>query len=394
LYTTSNPIYLDHAATTPVRPEVLESMQPLLSDNFGNPSSPHRWGRKASQTLWEARERVAGVIEAKPTEIYFTRGGTESDNLAILGSCIDKCVDGVFPELVVSSVEHHAVLDAAKAAVRVGHAREVHTLELFPDGTLDLEPLERAVLAGCCIASVMWVNNETGMHLPLESVAEIMRAPQASSKHLSPRLHTDAVQALGKTRVSVAEVPVDLLSLTGHKIYGPKGTGALFVRTGVQVAPLLAGGGQERGMRPGTEDVAGAVGLATAVELAEAERKELSERLGHIRDRFEERILEDCPGSSINGGAAPRVGTISSIHLPNSNGQSLVFGLDMEGVACSGGSACSSGSSGSHVIDALYPGRGGATLRFSLGRKTTIEDMELAASAVARVLAMHHGSRV
>lgn len=380
-----SPVYLDHAATTPVRDEVREAMLPYLHGSFGNPSSPHRWGREAAGALWEARERVAGAIDCEPVEVYFTSGGTESDNLAVLGGCRQLGREhGVVPTVVVTSVEHHAVLDAANKAALDGEARTpVVELGVSEDGELDRDGLDAALGNGPSLVSIMWVNNETGMTLPLVEVAHDL-ARQAGGPTL---LHSDAVQALGKEAISLSEVALDMLSITGHKIYGPKGTGAIFIRRSARVAPLLAGGGQERGLRPGTEDVAGAVGFSVAVELAEAERELSCKRMLECRERLETGITSRYPEVSVNAGGANRVASVSNLHFPGRNGQSLVFGLDMEGIACSGGSACSSGSSGSHVIDALYPGRGGASVRFSLGRSTTCEDIDAALDAVARVVA-------
>lgn len=380
-------IYLDHAATTPVRDDVRDAMRPYLYGTFGNPSSPHRWGRAAAKGLWEARERVAGSLGCLPTEIYFTSGGTESDNLAVVGACRRLGeVDGRKPVVAMTAIEHHAVLDSGKQAVERGEAEAPAVLlGVSAQGRLDEERLSRVLMSGPCVVSVMWVNNETGMKLPLAEVAYRLREANGSRSKRAI-LHTDAVQAVGKIAISLDEVPVDLLSLTGHKIYGPKGTGALFIRKGVQVAPLLAGGGQERGLRPGTEDVAGAVGLSVAVELAERERKTVCARMSSFRDRLEGELASRFPQVTINCSEADRIASVSSVHVSGRNGQALVFGLDMEGVACSGGSACSSGSGGSHVIDALYPGRGGATLRFSLGRTTTPEEIDATVESFAKVM--------
>ncbi|MCE2454654.1 MAG: cysteine desulfurase [Gemmatimonadetes bacterium] len=376
-------VYLDNAATTPVREEVREAMLPYLYGTFGNPSSPHRWGRAAAKALWEARERVAGAIGCLPVEVYFTSGGTEADNLAVVGGCRQLHEsEGTPPTVATTVVEHHAVLDAVRRTAGEGDAA-APALELgvTADGEMEMDRLTEALECGPCMASIMWVNNETGMMLPLAEIAGRFAEREGCM------LHTDAVQAIGKTDLSLRNLAVDMVSITGHKIYGPKGTGALVVRRGTKVAPLLVGGGQERGLRPGTEDVAGAVGFSFAVDLAEAEREERCATVTALRDRLEREIVRRYPGVTVNAVAAARVGSVTSLHFPDVNTQSIVFGLDMEGIACSGGSACSSGSSGSHVIDALYPGRGGASVRFSLGRDTTDDDISLTLEAVERVMA-------
>jgi len=228
-------------------------MAPFLSETFGNPSSLHRWGRKASAALERARDLAAGALEADPGEILFTRGGTESDNLGVLGRCRAISQDGTVPTLAISSVEHHAVFDTARGAESRGELRLV-TLPVHTDGTVDLAPLETALRNGPTVVSVMWVNNETGMVLPIPEIGRLVEEHEGT-------LHTDAVQAVGKIPVSAQLPGISLLTATGHKIYGPRGTGLLFVRDATEIAPLLYGGGQERALRPGTEDVAGAVGF-------------------------------------------------------------------------------------------------------------------------------------
>ena len=374
------PIYLDYAATTPLRDEVRDAMTPCLVDAFGNPSSIHRWGRAADDLLEGAREEVAAALGASPREIHFVRGGTESDNLAVLGWGRAQTDAGLTPTLVVSAVEHHAVLGAAEAAQRVGAC--VSHLAVTASGELDLDAASRALSGGAGLASVMWVNNETGMLLPVREVVDV------AARH-SAVVHTDAAQAVGKVPVDVRDVPVDLLSATGHKIYGPKGAGLLFVREGTAVAPLLFGGGQERGLRPGTEDVAGAVGLATALRLAVAEQRAEAERLSALRDRLAELLLESVDGVRVNGADAPRAPHVLSVGIDGiEDGSALVMALDIEGIAVSGGSACASGATrSSHVIRALYGSedrRG--TVRFSFGRSTDIGAVERAARALTDIV--------
>ncbi|MDH5589628.1 MAG: cysteine desulfurase [Gemmatimonadota bacterium] len=373
-------LYFDHAATTPLRDEVRAAMEPCLHGNFGNPSSIHRWGREAAAALDGARARVAEALGATPGEIFFVRGGTESDNLAVLGRTRRLVVDGHPPRVVVSSVEHKAVLAAADAALH-GSDGVPATLRVGVDGSVDHDALADVLARGPCVVSVMWVNNETGMILPVPEIAARVSGSGST-------FHTDAVQAVGKIPVRVDQVPVDLLTVTGHKIYGPRGTGVLFVRTGVEVAPLVHGGGQERGLRPGTEDVAGAVGMAEALQLAVLEQEAERTRLAALRDGLESRLGTLVPGLRVNAGDAPRAPHISSLGIPDVDGGILLGALDLEGVGASGGSACDSGAAkASHVLTALY-GQADplAALRLSLGRATTEADVDRAAQVVARVV--------
>lgn len=378
-------LYLDHAATTPVRPEVRAAMASIQDGVFGNPSSLHRWGREAAAALEEARATCARALGAQASEIAFVRGGTESDNLAVSGRASRLRADGHTPTVVVTAIEHSAVLDAARHATARGAGRLV-TLAVAADGSVDLDRLEAAA-DGSSVVSMMWVNNETGLELPVTEAA-------ARAREAGATFHTDAVQAVGKRPVRVDEVPVDLLTVTGHKIYGPKGTGLLYVRSGTAVSPLLHGGGQERGLRPGTEDVAGAVGLATALDLAVREREAEHGRLRALRDALEARLSETIPGVRINAAGAPRAPHVSSVSVPGVDGAALLMSLDLEGLAVSGGSACHSGASrGSHVIAALYGEDDPyATVRFSLGRGTTEQDVARAAAIAAAVVARLSGA--
>lgn len=376
-----DPIYLDYAATTPVRDEVRAAMEPYLTERFGNPSSLHRWGRAAGAALEEARARAAAAIGARPAEVRFVRGGTESDNLAIFGTARALCDGGPPPRLLVSAVEHAAVLEAAARASELGVA-EVTRIPVSPDGGLDWSVVDDALGDGVCIVSAMWVNNETGMILPIAELTGRAKAAGAI-------VHSDASQAVGKVPVDVSAVPVDLLTATGHKIYGPKGTGILFVRSGTPLSPLLYGGGQERGLRPGTEDVAGAVGFATALELAVAAREAESARLEALRTAFEGRLTAELAGVRVNAGGAPRASHVSSVAFSGLNDAAiLLMSLDMEGVAVSAGSACSTGAGkGSHVVAALYgPADGHASVRFSFGAHTTEDDVLRAAARTVEVV--------
>ena len=373
-------VYLDYAATTPMRSEVREAMDPYLSDTFGNPSSLHRWGRKASAALEEARAVAAKALGSRPGEIFFTRGGTESDNLAVLGRCRAISIEGGLPTLAISAVEHHAVYDTARWA----DSREEVRLVILPvhlDGTIDLDPLRVALKDGPTVVSVMWVNNEIGLLLPVPEIATLV-------EEFGGTFHTDAVQAIGKVPVSTTYPGIRLLTATAHKIYGPRGTGLLYVREGTEIAPLLYGGGQEGALRPGTEDVAGAIGFATALRLAVEEQAEEAMRLGALRDAFENRVLAQIDDVRINAGRARRSPSVSSLGIDGADGGLLLNALDLEGVASSGGSACASGSSAaSHVISALFgPDDTKATVRFSMGRDSSEADVSRAVAVLAEVV--------
>ena len=363
-------VYLDHAATTPIRNEVREAMEPYLSESFGNPSSLHRWGREASAALENARATVAEALSVSPKEIYFTRGGTESDNLAVLGCCKFMETHKQQLTLVVSAIEHSAVLDPAKL-VTEWQGVELVTLPVSQDGVLDQEPLKLALKSGPTVVSLLWVNNETGLVFPVAEISGLVN-------ELGGTMHTDAVQAVGKIPVNVRETSIHLLTASGHKIYGPKGTGILFVRSGVDLVPLVHGGGQEQTLRAGTEDVAGAVGFACSLQLAVEEQQQSCKRLTELRSLLERSLLELIPGLRINLQDANRASHISSIAIDGVDGEDLLAALDLEGIAASGGSACESGSTQtSHVITALYGEEySAATVRFSLGRETTEHDIE------------------
>lgn len=374
-------VYLDYAATTPVRDEVREAMAPYLSGTFGNPSSIHRWGREARDALENARARLAAAIGALASEVIFVRGGTESDNMALMGWCEAQRAGGALPTLAISTLEHHAVLETAEHAQSTSIAR-VETIPVGADGRVDPDDVRRAVDATPTLVSTMWVNNETGMVLPVKEIARIAHDAGAV-------VHSDAAQALGKVAVDVSEVPVDFLSGTGHKIYAPKGTGFLFAREGTSVAPLLHGGGQEHALRPGTEDVAGAVGLATAVALAVDERQEEGRRLTALRTRLEQGLLARLDDVRVNAGGAERSPHVLSVGVGGlQDGSALVMALDLEGFGVSGGSACASGATkASHVMEALYGADDAfASVRFSLGRGTTETDVDRAIEATVAVV--------
>lgn len=374
-----DPIYLDYAATTPVRPEVKAAMEPYLTTHFGNPSSVHSFGRKAAAGLEEARSRCAQALGVMPSEIIFVRGGTEADNLAIFGRAALARAAGRTPRIAVSSIEHEAVLLTAKQAAHPDG--ECIVLEVSPDGSIDQTALHDVLERGVDLLSLMWVNNEVGLRLPVEAIAD-----QAATAGVV--FHTDMVQAIGKLPVDLESLPASLASVTGHKIYGPKGSGLLFVRRGTELAPYLHGGGQERGYRPGTQDVAGAIGLSIAVALAVEEQEESALRLAKLRDRLEDSLVATIPGLLVHGAEGPRAPHVTNVGIPGVDPLSLLLRLDMKGIAVSAGAACSSGTSkGSHVLQALYGQREGvAALRFSVGRGTTREHVDLAAEITLRVV--------
>lgn len=365
-------LYLDHAADTPVRPEAIAAMTRLLEAGVGNASSVHGSGRSMRGALEEARERVAGVLGASSREIVFTSGGTEADNMAVLGRW-RASRRGV----VVSAVEHSAVREPAAAAAREG--APLTTLAVDESGRVDLGGLDEALREEPSVVSVMWGNNETGT---LQPVAEIGRR----CADVGAAFHTDAVQAVGHVRVRVDEAGCALLSLSGHKFGGPTGAGALFVRSGTEIEPLLSGGGQERGLRAGTSNVVAAVGLATALDIAIGEMDAEATRLGTLRDRLESRLRTELPDLRVHGEGADRLPHILSIGLDGVPADLLIASLDVAGLAVSSGAAChSGGAEPSHVLVAM--GRSSdAVVRFSLGWSTTEEDVERGAALFVEVL--------
>jgi len=376
-----DPIYLDHAATTPARPEVVEAMAACMTEIFGNPSSHHEWGRLARGRLEHARATVASALGVAPSSVCFTRGGTEADNLAILGLARSAQQAGARPHVVTTAIEHPAVSEAAHQAAREG---ATHSVVGFVEGVLDLDALRRRIAQRPTVVSCMWVNNETGLALPMDEIS-------AECRRWDVPLHSDAVQAVGKIPLSLAETPIDMLTVTGHKIYGPKGTGALIARGGQgrqPISPLHFGGGQERGLRPGTEDVAGAVGLATALRLAVAEADGESVRLTEIRDAVESGLSASVPGLRVKGQGLPRAPHILSLAIPGADSDTLLAALDASGIAASGGSACTSGSNApSASLAALYPGDDATSLRLSFGRLNVRGQVDRMVAAVTEAVA-------
>ena len=360
-------VYLDHNATTPLDPEVLEAMLPYLSERFGNPSSVHSFGREARKALEEARTTVARLIGAAEKEaLVFTSGGTEANNFAIKGAAYAYRERG--RHLIASAVEHPAVLETLHYLSRDGF--DVTLLPVDPEGLLDLEALERAIRQDTILISLMHANNETGVLFPIADVGRITR-------ERGVLFHTDAIQGFGKVPIDVEALGVDLLSLSAHKLYGPKGVGALYIRPGLRMIPLHHGGHQEQEKRGGTTNVAGVVGLARAAELAHARIGEEEERLRFLRDKLEGGILEWIEGVRRNGHPISRLPNTSSLSFEGIDTESLLVGLDLEGIAASSGSACSSGSlKPSHVLKSMGVPEGWASLRLSLGRGTTEEEID------------------
>jgi cysteine desulfurase len=380
-------IYLDHAATTPCRSEVAEAMQPYFTEVFGNPSSVHETGQKARQALDESRDRVARLINARAEEIIFTGGGTEADNLVLIGAFLQH--RGRKNHLVTAATEHHAVLHTAEWLRDWGV--ELTVLPVDMEGRIAPEDVRRAIRPDTFLVSIMAANNEIGTLAPVAEIGAVCR--EAGVPY-----HTDAVQWAGALPLDVQAMNVDFLVLTAHKFYGPKGTGVLYARRGVRFKPIFHGGSQERGRRPGTESVAGAVGLAKALELAVAEQGEASKRIAGLRDRLVQRLLDRIPDAYVNGpppgSALGRLPNNANLSFPGAESDLLVLNLDLEGIACSSGSACTAGAvEPSHVIRALglpYE-RLISAVRLSLGRTTTDADIETAAGTLERIVSRLRG---
>ena len=372
--TVEGTVYLDHAGTTPLDSKVLEAMVPYFTQRFGNPSSLHSVGQEARYALDEARERVAGVLNCRPREIVFTAGGTESDNAAIHG--VATALHETGNHIVTSSVEHHAVLHACQYLESQGF--EVTYLSVDADGMVQPEAVYNAINERTTLVSIMYGNNEIGTINP---ISEIAKSVKKRAEELSRTIvfHTDAVQAAGYLSLDVAELGVDLLSLSGHKFHGPKGTGVLYMKRGSPYLPLIHGGGQERDRRSGTENIPGIIGLSLALEAADTVREETSQRCATLRDRIIDSVLQQIPGSRLNGHATQRLPNNVNFSFTGVEGEPILLGLDMAGIAASSGSACSSGSlEPSHVLLALGQSaeiaRG--SLRLTLGRDNTEDEVE------------------
>jgi len=374
-------VYLDNAATTPVRPEVLEAMLPYLGkDAFGNPSSAHRFGRAARAGVEEAKRTIAEALGVEPGQVIFTSGGTEADNLAVIGSALAARDRGGPFRVAVAATEHKAVLAAAHAVQHLGGDEVV--LPVDASGVVEEAAVERALASGVAVVSVMWVNNEVGTIQPVARLA-------ARCCEAEVPFHTDAVQALGKVPVSLKDVGCTLVTISGHKIGAPKGIGALIVRDRHAVEAIIHGGGQQFGIRPGTENVPGIIALGKAVQLAMAEQAELARRLRALRDELERRLVEVVPDAVIHGGRAERAPHVTNVSFPGTDSEALLMHLDLAGIACSSGSACSTGAvEPSHVLTAMAVPRelGVAALRFSFGRDNAAEDVDTVIGALPKIV--------
>jgi cysteine desulfurase len=369
-------VYLDNNATTPVLPEVFEAMRPYFVEHFGNASSIHSYGQETRAAVEDARESVARLVGCSAAEIVFTSGGTESDNLAIAGLVSEG------DHVITASIEHHAVLHACKHLEEIGC--EVTVLPVDGRGLINPADVKRAVQRNTKLISIMMANNETGVLQPVEEIGKI-------AAETGVFFHTDAVQAAGKVAIDVKRIGCHALTISGHKIHAPQGTGALYVRKGTKIRPLLHGGRHERSRRAGTENVPGIVGLGKAAELAKQglDRGD-DEKMSAFRDRMQQGILSQVEDARVNGEGAPRVPNTTNIGFDYVEGESLVIALDLKGLAVSTGAACSSGAiEPSHVLIAmgLKPGEARASIRFSLGKQTTAEDIDFALALVPETVA-------
>ncbi len=411
-----NRVYLDFNATTPVEPEVLDAMLPYFSADFANAASIHTPGQRARAAVETAREQVAALIGARPQEIVFTSGGTESDNHAILGIVSSSFTSFTSstsltspPHIITTAIEHEAVLNTCQAlastsltspphiiTTAIEHEAVLNTCQALEkegvsvtylptdrDGQIDLDELRGAIRPETILITVMHANNELGTIQPLEEIGRIAKAADVY-------FHTDAVQSAGKIPIDVNALQVDLLSLSGHKLYAPKGIGALYVRGGTRLRQLLYGGHHQRGFRPGTENVAGIVGLGKAAEIAHHSLAEDARRISALRDKLQQGLVQRVPQSRVNAAAAPRTPNTTNLVFPGIEGEALLIALDLKGLACSTGAACSSGAvEPSHVLTAigLPPEEARASLRFSLGRHTTPTDIDFALNVVPAAVA-------
>ncbi|MFH1998737.1 MAG: cysteine desulfurase family protein [Planctomycetota bacterium] len=368
-----NSIYLDHNATTPIHPEVVDAMLPFLREGFGNPSSLHEYGQVARRAVDRAREQVAGLIHAEPNEIVFVSGGTEADNHALRGVIKET------GHIITSAIEHHAVLNTCQYLERMGFA--VTYLPVDEEGRIDVEQSVAAFRDDTLLVSVMLANNEVGSIQPVKEIA-------AAARNRDILMHTDAIQAVGKMPVNVKELGVDLLSISSHKLYGPKGIGALYIRQGTDVSSLIVGGNHERKRRGGTENVPAIVGFGKACEIAEKECAIIAAHTSSLRDHLQQQILKRIHGTRVNGPLENRLPNTLNISFDDFDGEILLMSLDLEGIAVSTGSACASGSSEpSHVLRAMgkNPEQTRGSLRFSLGRDNTQAEIDAAIKTLEEV---------
>ena len=367
-------VYLDHSATTPVDKRVADKMYETMTEKFGNPSSVHSFGRTAKQLMDEARHIIAGMLKCEPSEIFFTSGGTEADNLALIGT--------VEPgeHLITTAYEHHAVLYAAEYLQKNGRILTIVNPDKY--GIIHPEAIKEAITAQTKLVSVMNINNEVGSINPIDKIADVV-------KSRGILFHVDAVQSFGKINIDLSQIPVDLLSLSGHKIYAPKGIGALFIRKGTKITPRSYGGHHERGIRAGTENLPGIVGLAYAAQICQDLMPQDQKNLRSLRNRLQKGIQSRFPDVTLNGHPTERLYSICNLSFPGIEGETMLMSLDLAGIAVSTGSACSSGSTApSHVLTAmgLTTEQAHSSIRFSLGRSNSAEDIDYTIEEVTKVV--------
>lgn len=374
-------VYFDHGATTPIRREVIDAIVNIYENEDGNASSVHQFGRNAKVKLNEARATVAQAIGAKdPSEIVFTGSGTESDNMAIIGTARLKAKQDKGKHIITSAIEHPAVLDTCKALAKEGF--DVTFLPVDEYGRVSVADVKAALRDDTILVTIMHANNEVGTVQPIKEIGDLLKGHQAV-------FHTDAVQSLGKIPVNVEDLGVDLLTMSAHKIYGPKGVGALYIRKGIRLEALIYGGGQERKLRPATENLAGIVGFARAIELAIAEQEAENKRLSVLRDKLIKGILDSLPETRLNGHPTERLPHNANVSIEYVEGEALILSLDMKGIAVSSGSACTSGSlDPSHVLMAmgLTHQTAHGSLRMTMGRATTEEDVDYVIETLQEVV--------
>lgn len=371
-------IYLDYNSTTPVDPDVAAIMAQAMTENFGNPSSVHSFGQRARAAMDDARVKIAGFLGVQPSEIYFTSGGTEADNLALKGAAAAARKKG--NHIIISSIEHHAILESAHFMEKNGY--DVTSLPCGKDGRVTAASLEQALKPETILVSVMMANNETGMIQPIAEMAKLCRAKGVL-------FHTDAVQAVGKIPVDIQKSGIDMLSLSAHKFYGPKGVGALYVRQGVRVVPLLHGGSHEKNKRAGTEALPSIIGMAKALEIAQTRLAGEHQRMIQLGEYFIKEIQSRIDQVHLNGAIADRVPSTVNLSFQGVEGESIILSLDLKGVAVSSGSACTSGAlQASHVLTAMGsdPLLAQGSIRFSMGRHTTKEQIDYTLSVLPEII--------
>ncbi|WP_100398247.1 cysteine desulfurase family protein [Bacillus sp. FJAT-44742] len=371
------PIYMDHAATSPVREEVIDAMLPFMKEHFGNPSSIHQFGRRSRQALDESRRTIAQSIESSPEEIIFTSGGTEADNLALIGYA--EANQGKGKHIITTQIEHHAILHTCERLEKMGY--DVTYLPVSEEGLVSVQEIESSLREDTILVSIMYGNNEVGTLQPIEEIGALLREKEVA-------FHTDAVQVYGLLPLTMKTLPVDMLSVSSHKINGPKGTGFLYVRNGINISPTVTGGEQERKRRAGTENVPSIVGFAKAAELAVKEQEERWNKYRQLTDLFLDRLEEKEVRRYINGNRNKSLPHILNLSFPKINVESMLVNLDLAGIAASSGSACTAGSiEPSHVLAAMYKEgeRLYSSIRFSLGYGNSAEEIEYVTEELKKI---------